>query len=129
MAGSFSTTMCNTLLDSVLGTTPFAPTTPIKVRLTSTAPTASAAGTEISPGGGYSTGGATITFNAASGGVASNNVVTWTNMTAQTIVGFDLYDSSSTPKRIGGGTLSSSQTTLAGQTFSLPAGAVTVALE
>jgi len=73
--------------------------TAMKVRLNSTVSTASAAGTEITSGGGYTTGGTAITTasTASSAGSAvtlPGAALTWTNSSgsAWSIASFDLTD-------------------------------------
>ena len=71
----------NSILNETLGTSsPTLFTSTAKVKLTTTAPTATAAGTELS-GTGYTTGGSAITFSAASAGATTGPTsnLTWTN--------------------------------------------------
>src|SRR4051794_20883596 len=86
----------NKLLDASLGTTALtafsgAP----KIRLTSTAPTNAAAGTELT-GSGYTTGGTAAAFAAAAAGSAAGptSALLWTNASggAWTIVGVEVWD-------------------------------------
>lgn len=93
----------NRLIDASLGTTPLtAFSGAAKVRLTTTAPTATAAGTELT-GTGYTAGGQTITFAAAASGTTSNTgaAIQWTNSSGGTwsIVGIEIWDSAGTPLR------------------------------
>jgi hypothetical protein len=83
--------------------TPFMATSPIKLGLGSTTPTATAAMTQLPTGTGYTTNGLSITFStvvnmATTGGTAA---LTWTNtaVTAWSIVGAELWDSAGTPLR------------------------------
>src|SRR5581483_11313709 len=80
-------------------------TTPLKLHVCMTTPTATVPGTEIS-GPGYTAGGSTVAFGTptgtATGGIALNTAaITWTNSgsAAWTIYGLDIYDSSGTPVR------------------------------
>lgn len=108
----------NRLLDASFGTAAYtAPTAPMKLALTTTVPTATAAGTEVT-GGSYAR--QTLTMAAASSG--SNTIsgtVSYTGMPATTVQGVDVYDSSGTPRRAWGGALSASKTTNAGDTFTI----------
>jgi hypothetical protein len=74
-----------------------------KLRLGTTAPTASAAMTELT-GTGYTAGGSTITWNAVSGTppTSTNSAsITWTNTSggAWSIVGAETWDTAGTPLR------------------------------
>lgn len=118
---SFVQAQANKVLDLTLGTsTPTMFTGAAKIRLTTTAPTASAAGTELT-GTGYTAGGSTIVFNAASAGSATGptSTISWTNSSGGTwsIVGIEIWDSAGTPLRWHYGTWT-------GQPISVPNGAV-----
>jgi hypothetical protein len=90
--------------------------------------TASANGTELATGGGYASGvGAPLmpfaAATTASPSVASNSgIVSTANMPATTVVGVELWDS--VPQRLEFGALTTSRTTVAGDTLSFAAGAV-----
>jgi len=91
----------NKLLDASLGTAALtAFSGAAKIRLTTTAPTATAAGTELT-GTGYTAGGSTITFGSASAGSAANSgsAIQWTNNSGSSwsIVGAEIWDSAGTP--------------------------------
>lgn len=86
-----------------------ASTSPLKLRLTLNAPTATVAGTEIS-GTGYTAGGSTITFGAPTGTatgalMVNTGALTWTNggVASWQIVGSEVWDSAGTPRRIAYG--------------------------
>jgi hypothetical protein len=100
-------TQANKILDTTLGTSaPTLFTGAAKVRLTSTAPTATAAGTELT-GTGYTTGGVSLsgnTFAAASAGSTTGphtSALTFTNGSGGTwsIAGVEIWDSAGTPLR------------------------------
>ena len=112
------------LLDASLGTaalTAFSGSA--KIRLTTTAPTATAAGTELAGGSGYTTGGSVIVFGSATGSPAATSntgsAITWTNGSggAWSIVGLEIWDSAGTPLRWWFGSWT-------GQPISVPIGAV-----
>jgi hypothetical protein len=94
--------MVSKVLNSTTSATAFTTlTTGFKVRLNSTASTASASGTELASGGGYTTGGQTSTGPFASTSAAGSAVtiphtaiLTWTNSSggAWSIVSMDLTD-------------------------------------
>jgi hypothetical protein len=109
-------------------------TSPVKVKLTTTAPSNVTAGTELSATG-YTAGGTAITFATASGGSTSGptgSAISWTNSggTAWTgIVGLEIWDTAGTPVRWWFGTWSGQPIVIAaGNTFSVSVSAVTVTL-
>jgi len=111
----------NKVLDTVLGTAaPTLFTGAAKIRLTTTAPTATTAGTELT-GTGYTPGGSTIVFNSASGGSATGptSTISWTNNSggSWSIVGLEIWDSAGTPLRWHYGNWT-------GQPLSVPNGAI-----
>lgn len=122
----------NNLIDGSLATAAFvASTAPIRCRYMTANGTATAAGTELTTSGGYTsgTGAPSVTFAAASAGsAASNSAITTTNMPATTIVGVELWDSAGTPIRKWYGALTASKTTNAGDTFTIASGSLTAAL-
>lgn len=96
-----------------------AATTPMKLALTSTSPTSTAAGTEVT-GGSYAR--QTITFgapSAATPSVSTASAVTFTTMPAITTTSVNVYDSAGTPIRRAFGDLSASKTTAAGDTLTV----------
>lgn len=122
----------NKLLDASLGTTALtAFSGTAKLKLTTTAPTNSAAGTELT-GTGYTAGGSTVAFSAASSGSTSNSgALSWTNSSGGTwsIVGLEVWDSAGTPLRWWFGNFTGQPISVAnGNIFQIAAGALTVAL-
>ena len=122
----------NMVLDALLGTSAFVATvTPLTVRYGTSAPSATVNMTQLS-GTGYTTGGYTVTWNAASGGpqIATNiTVLSSTNGSggAWTIVGIEPWDSAGTPKRKFFGTWTGQPITVAaGNTFAVAAGAIAI---
>lgn len=101
-------------------------TTPIKVALVTANGTDTAAGTEVT-GGSYARQTAAWAA-AASGSVATNATITFTNMPAATVVGVEVYDSTATPKREFWGPLTASKTTNPGDTLTIASGALSVSL-
>lgn len=105
------------------------PTTPLRLRLMTANGSDSANGTELSTSGGYTAGGATITFGAAASGQIANSAdVSWTNMPAATIVGVEIWDTAGSPVRLAYGALAASKTTSSGDTFTVSTGALTFSL-
>ena len=127
----------NKILDLTLGTSaPTMFTTPAKVRLTTTAPTATAAGTELT-GTGYTTGGTSLsgnTFTAAASGATTGpgtSALTWTNSSGGTwsIVGVEIWDSAGTPLRWWYGSFTGQPISVAnGNIFQISVGAISVSL-
>jgi hypothetical protein len=107
----------------------------MKVRLNSTASTASAAGTELASGGGYTTGGQAVpaASSASSGGSAvtlpASSALSWTNSSggAWSIQSFDLTDSAGT--RAWFGNFTGAPISIAnGNTFSIAVGGISISL-
>jgi hypothetical protein len=126
----------NKLLDASLGTaslTAFSGAP--KVRLTTTAPTNTAAGTELT-GTGYTAGGTATAFNAAASGQATGPTVasgalTWTNGSGSgwSIVGVEVWDQAGTPLRWWFGNFNGQPISVAnGNTFRIDTGALTFSL-
>lgn len=121
MADNLTDTAENLMLDWVNGVgSPSRPTPPLKLALLTANGSDSAAGTEV-VGGSYAR--PTVVVGAASGGATSNtNLIEVTDMPACTVTGVAVYDSAGSPLRIWHGTLSSSKTVNAGDTFQIPIG-------
>lgn len=127
----------NLILNTTLGTSaPTLFTTPAKVRLTTTAPTGTTAGTELT-GTGYTAGGTSLagnTFGAASAGSASGpgtSALSWTNGSggAWSIVGVEIWDSAGSPLRWWYGTFTGQPISVAnGNTFQIAVNALTATL-
>jgi len=101
-----------------------------KIRLTTTAPTATTAGTELS-GSGYTAGGTAVSFNTTSSNSTTGptSTISWTNASGSTwsIVGIEIWDSAGTPVRWWFGTWTGQPISVAnGNTFTVSTGAVTV---
>jgi hypothetical protein len=122
----------NNILDATLGTASLtAFTGAAKIRLTTTAPTATTAGTELT-GTGYTTGGATIVFAAAASGATSNTgAVSWTNGSGSTwtVQGLEVWDSAGSPLRFWFGSFTGAPISVPnGAVLQIAASAITVAL-
>ena len=127
----------NKLLTATLaigGTNSIGATSPLKLKLTTSAPTSTSVGTELSATG-YTTGGTAITFATASGGTTSGPVgsaISWTNSSGSAwsgVVGLELWGSEGTPLRWWFGLWSGQPIVIApGNTFSCAVSAVTLTL-
>jgi hypothetical protein len=110
----------NRCLDFILGLTPTAPTTPLKVALVTANGTDTAAGTEVA-GGSYAR--QTLSVGAAASGATSNSAdLVFAGMPAATVVGVEIWDSAGTPVRLWYGALAASRTVAAGDELRIPAG-------
>lgn len=126
MAGTLTDVGENRALDWLTQNSVTAPTSTLKVRLTTAAGSDSAAGTEVT-GGTYTP--QTVTFGAASSGATSNaGTLTFTLMPACTVDGLEVWDSHGTPVRWWWGTLTTPRTVLAGDTFEIAAGDLDLSL-
>jgi len=128
MASGFKTAIAAALLNLLFRGTAFTtPTTPIKVELTSTAPTATTNGTAVT-GGSYADQTFTIASGTATNSISNSSTVSFTGMPATTTVGANIKDSAGSPVYLAWGTFASSITTLAGDTISFAAGAIAASI-
>lgn len=122
----------NAILSAMHGGSAFSVTGLIRTRLMTAIGSATANGTELATSGGYTAGAGAPTIAswaaASAGSQATSAAVTVTNMPAATITAVELWDSAGTPVRIEFGALTASKTTVAGDTLSFAAGAITSAL-
>lgn len=103
-----------------------------KIRLTTTTPTATTAGTELT-GSGYTTGGSTIVFNTTSTNSTTGptSTISWTNSSGSTwsIVGLEIWDSAGTPVRWWYGTWTGQPISVVnGNTFQVSTAQITVTI-
>jgi hypothetical protein len=126
-ASGLSTAGANRVIDWSHGTgTPTAPTTPMKLRLTTTASTAAAAGTEV-VGGSYVA--QTVAMTAASAASSPNtSTLTYSSMPATTVVGVAEFDSNGSPFYWWFAPLAANKTTNSGDTLTIAGGAYTTAI-
>jgi hypothetical protein len=113
------------------GAAPTALNATSKLRIYTVVGTATAAGTEVATGGGYTAGtGVTLSWAAsASGSQATNAIASITNYPrAETVTSAEVWDAAGTPKRVEWGNLTSSKTMASGDTLSFASGAITSAL-
>lgn len=130
MAGGLVQAEAVRLLEASTGKTAYvAPTTGMDLELTTTLPTATAAGTAVA-GGSYAK--QPVTWAAAVGGapstIANSGALNYTNMPAATVVGIDVYDRNGTPRRAWWGPLTASRTTLLGDSITFAIGALSLSL-
>jgi len=118
----------NELLDHAFRNATFTSPTTVYLGLTTSTPTDSTGGTEIS-GNGYAR--QAITFGAASGGAIANTVaITFPEATGNqgTATHVEIWDSLTTGNRLAWGPLSSSQAINSGTVFEIPIGDLDVTL-
>ena len=126
MADNLPDIIENQLLDALVGTSTYSITGATKLRLMTANGDDASAGTEVT-GGSYVA--KTIEFDAAAGGSISNNAsISFTGMPAATVVGIEIYDSASSPKRLAYGPLTASRVVTAGDTVQFASGAITLSL-
>jgi len=122
MATGYTNTLGNTIIDHIFRNQAYTPPTTIYVALTTTTPSRSAAGTEVT-GGSYAR--VSVAFSAAGSGLSSNSgTLTWPTATADwgTVTHVELYDASTSGNRLWFGALTASRTITNGTTFSIAAG-------
>ncbi len=114
------------LVEASLGVTAYAaPTTPIKVQLTTAAGTSTAPGTEVT-GGSYAAQSAGFGAANTSGVSATTATVSFTGMPAVTVTGINLVDSAATPRFLGYANLNGGNKSVnAGDTVSFATGQIT----
>lgn len=126
MADALTNTAENRCLDWLMGLTPTAPTTPLKVALVTVLGDDATAGTEVT-GGSYAR--RDLAVATASAGATSNSAdLVWASMPAATVVGVEVWDSAGTSVRLWYGALTESRTVGAGDDFRLPAGSLALSI-
>lgn len=127
MPGTATDYLENKLIDHSLGTTAYTKPTSVYVSLYTVAPSDSTAGTEVT-GGSYAR--QIATFAAAAAGATTNNtVIDFTNMPAATVVAIGIADAVSAGNLLYWSTLTTSRTTVAGDTIRINSGALSVSLD
>jgi hypothetical protein len=120
------------VLNFLTGNTPAtAPTLPLMVRLMTANGSDSAAGTEVTNGGGSTYAAQSAAFPAASGTTSTANSadIVFTNMPAATTVGVEIWDSAGTPFRWWWGAATANKTTNLGDTLRILAGQLTLTMQ
>lgn len=127
MANNLTDTAENIVLDAITGVASALFTAPLKLRLMTTNGTDSTGGTQVT-GGSYTS--QTIAFTTASAGSASNSAqIQFTNMPACTVVGFEIWDSNGTPKRVWWIAATTNRTVNAGDTYNVAIGAIVLSVD
>jgi len=126
----FDQSQAGAILNAVLRQSSTASTTGVKLRLGTSAPTATANMTELSSSG-YTTGGTVMTFNAASAAATSNSSsASWTNGgTTWSLVGLEIWDEAGSPVRWLFGSWTGQPISIAnGNVFQVSAAGVAISL-
>lgn len=126
----FDQTDAGNVLAAILNDVAYVTVTATHIRLGTNAPTATSPMSELS-GSGYTTGGASISWNAVSAAATSNSgSVSWTNSgSSWSLVGLEIWDTAGTPLRHLFGTWTGQPVTVAnGNTFQIGAAGVSVSL-
>lgn len=119
-------TLANSLLDQILRAVSYTPPGSVYLALFTTSPTSSGGGTEV-VGGSYAR--VALTFAATSGGATSNAAqVQILNMPAVTVVGMAVMSASSGGTMLFYGNLLTPKPTNAGDTFTVKANDLNIAL-
>jgi hypothetical protein len=127
----FDSVDATNILAAILNDTAYVTVTGTKIKLGTNTPTATTDMTELTGGSGYTTGGATITWNAVSAAATSNSdTVSWTNSgSTWELVGLEIWDTAGSPLRHLWGTWSGEPVAVAnGNTFQIAAAGIQVSL-
>jgi len=97
----FDQTDATNVLKAILNNVAYTTVSSTTIRLGTNTPTATSAMTELGGGTGYTTGGASISWNTVSAAATSNSgSVSWTNSgSTWTLVGLEIWDTAGTPLR------------------------------
>lgn len=131
-SGMVSVRLQNILGATLLATASFvAPTSPLMLQLDSAVGSETAGGTQISGGSYTATSlgsstpfGATMSYATGVASGSNANAVSFTNMPAVTVTSIEIWDSAGTPLRWWWGTLTTSETTNAGDTLTFAVGSI-----
>jgi len=117
-------TIADQLLDALHDVGSYTPAPPVEVRLMTVLGDSDSPGTEVN-GGSYAP--QEITFGSASGGEVSNTgEIEFTDLPSATVVGIEIWDSDTTPRRIWWGALAEPRTVPAGGTLRFAIGEIVV---
>jgi len=127
MPGSATDYLENKLIDHTIGPTAYTRPAAVYISLYTVAPSDSTAGTEVT-GGSYAR--QVATFAAAAAGATTNNtIIDFTSMPAATVVAIGINDALTAGNLLFWSTLTTSRTTVAGDTIRINSGALSVSLD
>jgi hypothetical protein len=126
----FDSTIATDILALILNDSAFSAVSATNILLGTSTPTASADMTQLTGGGGYTTGGSTIAWNAASAGATSNSgTVSWTNSgSGWSLVGLEIWNSGVTVRYLFGTWTGQPITVSTGNTFAVAPAGIAVSL-
>jgi hypothetical protein len=124
------------LTGQTAGNAPVPPTLPLRVRLCTTIPTDTTAGTEVVNSGGSTYASQSVAFgpaNASTGQTSNTALVRFDNMpdttTQGTVKAFEIWDSATTPRRWWWATLTAERSYQAGDAAEFPVNQLVLAME
>ena len=125
--GALSNFLENKVLDHVLRNTAYTSPATVYLALHTADPTEAGTGTEVS-GGSYAR--QAVAFDAAASGATQNtSAVSFTNMPAATVTHVGVWDASTNGNLLFYGALAASKTTNAGDTFTVAAADLDIAID
>lgn len=127
MAGNLTDAGEQLALDTLAGLAPAAPTGPLRLALVTVIGTDAAAGTEV-VGGTYARQAITLS-SSATRPQSNTNAISFGGMPACTVVGFDIWDSATVPKRLWWIPAAVNKVVNAGDTVTVAVNAVTLDLD
>jgi hypothetical protein len=126
----FDQTIAGDILALILNDSAFSAVSATNILLGTSAPTATGNMTQLSGGGGYTTGGSTITWNSVSSAATSNSdTVSWTNTgSGWSLVGLEIWNSGATVRYLFGTWTGEPITVSTGNTFQVSPAGIAVSL-
>jgi hypothetical protein len=126
----FDQTIAGDILALILNDSAFSAVSATNILLGTSAPTATGNMTQLSGGGGYTTGGSTITWNSVSSAATSNSdTVSWTNTgSGWSLVGLEIWNSGASTRYLFGTWTGQPITVSTGNTFQVSPAGISVSL-
>jgi hypothetical protein len=126
----FDQTIAGNLLALILNDSAFPAVTATNILLGTNAPNATTDMTQLGGGGGYTTGGSAIAWNAVSAAATSNSgTVSWTNSgSGWSLVGLEIWNSGASTRYLFGTWTGQPITVSTGNTFQVAPAGITVSL-
>ncbi len=126
----FDQVIATDLLALILNDSAFSAVTATNILLGTNTPSAIVNMTQLGGGTGYTTGGSSITWNAASAGATSNsNMISWTNSgSAWSLAGLEIWNSGATVRYLFGTWTGQPVNVNTGNTFQVAIAGISVSL-
>jgi hypothetical protein len=126
----FDQTIAGDILALILNDSAFSAVSATNILLGTNAPTATGNMTQLGSGGGYTTGGSSITWNTVSSAATSNSdTVSWTNTgSGWSLVGLEIWNSGATVRYLFGTWTGEPITVSTGNTFQVSPAGIAVSL-